>query len=108
MSYGDAFNAEGGGVYAMEWDEDALRIWHFPRSGIPDDIVLPGGGPDPESWGPPQAVFGGAGCDPETYFYDLSLVINIVGPPVASPILSFPSTPVVSFVCVTDEIPFRV
>ena len=90
MSYGDAFNAEGGGVYAMEWDEEALRIWHFPRSAIPIDITLAGAvpgsstmspGPDPESWGPPQAVFGGASCNPDTYFYDLSLVLNIVGPP---------------------------
>lgn len=66
----------------MEWDDEALKIWHFPRSDIPEDIVLAGvmegTGPEPENWGPPQAVFGGSQCDADTFFYDLSLVINIV------------------------------
>ncbi|KAI5866784.1 concanavalin A-like lectin/glucanase domain-containing protein [Durotheca rogersii] len=77
-SYGDAFNAEGGGVYALEWDATALKLWHFPRSTIPDNIVYaPAVGPDPSTWGPPQAVFGGPGCDPDTYFFNLSLVLSI-------------------------------
>ncbi|KAI0176071.1 concanavalin A-like lectin/glucanase domain-containing protein [Hypoxylon sp. FL1284] len=77
-SYGDAFNAEGGGVYALEWDSDALKIWHFPRSTIPDDIVYGHAvGPDPSTWGPPQAVFGGSSCDADTYFFNMSLVFNI-------------------------------
>ncbi|CAJ2512346.1 Uu.00g053610.m01.CDS01 [Anthostomella pinea] len=76
-SYGDAFNAEGGGVYALEWDSEDLKIWHFPRSTIPDDITYaPVVKPDPASWGPPQAVFGGPGCDADLYFFNLSLVIN--------------------------------
>lgn len=78
-SYGNAFNAEGGGVYALEWDDEELKIWHFPRSAIPDDIVYAGiVSPNPETWGPPQAVFGGSDCDADTYFYNLSLVINTV------------------------------
>ncbi|KAI0841828.1 glycoside hydrolase family 16 protein [Hypoxylon sp. FL0890] len=77
-SYGDPFNAEGGGVYALEWDSQDLKLWHFPRSTIPDDIVYGHVvGPDPSSWGPPQAVFGGSSCDPDTYFFNLSLVLNI-------------------------------
>ncbi|RYP53888.1 hypothetical protein DL768_001200 [Monosporascus sp. mg162] len=77
-AYGDAFNAEGGGVYALEWDGEDLKVWHFPRSAIPDDIVYAGIlSPDPKTWGPPQAVFGGSACDADTYFYNLSLVINI-------------------------------
>ncbi|KAH9897221.1 glycoside hydrolase family 16 protein [Xylariomycetidae sp. FL2044] len=76
-SYGDAFNAEGGGVYALEWDSEDLKLWHFPRSAIPDDIRLaPVVTPDPSSWGPPQAIFGGSGCDADNYFYNMSLVIN--------------------------------
>ncbi|KAK7744833.1 hypothetical protein SLS62_009995 [Diatrype stigma] len=77
-SYGNTFNAEGGGVYALEWDNEELKIWHFPRSAIPDDIVYAGSSasPEPETWGPPQAVFGGSDCDADTYFYNLSLVIN--------------------------------
>ncbi|TGJ84506.1 hypothetical protein E0Z10_g4277 [Xylaria hypoxylon] len=37
-SYGDAFNAEGGGVYALEWDSQDIKIWHFPRRAVPYDI----------------------------------------------------------------------
>ncbi len=78
-SYGNAFNSVGGGVYALEWDDEALKVWHFARSGIPDDIVYAGdASPDPRNWGTPQAVFGGAGCDADTYFHDLSLALNIV------------------------------
>ncbi|KAI1415769.1 glycoside hydrolase family 16 protein [Hypoxylon sp. FL1857] len=77
-SYGDAFNAEGGGVYALKWDSQDLKLWHFPRSTIPDNIIYGHVvGPDPSSWGPPQAVFGGSSCSPDTYFYNLSLVLNI-------------------------------
>ncbi|OTA81131.1 glycoside hydrolase family 16 protein [Hypoxylon sp. CO27-5] len=77
-SYGDAFNAEGGGVYALEWDSQDLKLWHFPRSTIPDDIIYGHVvGPDPSSWGPPQAIFGGSSCSPDTHFFNLSLVLNI-------------------------------
>ncbi|KXX77037.1 hypothetical protein MMYC01_206103 [Madurella mycetomatis] len=31
--YGAAFNAAGGGVYAMEWTDEAIRLWFFPRGG---------------------------------------------------------------------------
>ncbi|KAI2782453.1 glycoside hydrolase family 16 protein [Daldinia loculata] len=77
-SYGDAFNAEGGGVYALEWDSEDLKLWHFPRSTIPDNIVYAHVlGPDPSTWGPPQAVFGGSSCSPDKYFFNMSLVLNI-------------------------------
>ncbi|KAI1102166.1 glycoside hydrolase family 16 protein [Jackrogersella minutella] len=77
-SYGDAFNAEGGGVYALLWDSEDLKLWHFPRSTIPDDIIYGHVvGPDPSSWGPPQARFGGHSCSPDTYFFNLSLVLDI-------------------------------
>ncbi|KAK8079984.1 hypothetical protein PG997_007802 [Apiospora hydei] len=66
-SYGDSFNAQGGGIYALEWDSDGLKVWHFPRSAVPSDIAYaPLTSPEPASWGPPQALFGGSG-----------LVINI-------------------------------
>ncbi|KAI2469875.1 glycoside hydrolase family 16 protein [Annulohypoxylon bovei var. microspora] len=76
-SYGDAFNAEKGGVYALEWDSEDLKLWHFPRSTIPDNIIYGHVvGPDPSSWGPPHAVFGGSSCNPDTHFFNMSLVIN--------------------------------
>ncbi|KAH7035419.1 concanavalin A-like lectin/glucanase domain-containing protein [Microdochium trichocladiopsis] len=74
-SYGDAFNAAGGGVYALEWDDEFLKMWHFPRAGVPADIQV--GRPQPSGWGLPHALFGGSGCDADTYFYNMSLVLNI-------------------------------
>lgn len=66
-------------MYAMEWDAEDIKIWHFPRSAIPIDISLaPITAPNPSSWGPPQAVFGGSSCNVDSYFYNMSLVINTV------------------------------
>ncbi|KAF7535884.1 hypothetical protein G7054_g5017 [Neopestalotiopsis clavispora] len=80
-SYGDSFNAKGGGVYAMEWTEDGIKIWHFARGSIPDDIrYRPLTTPDPSTWGTPQALFGGpagSSCETDKYFYNMSLAINI-------------------------------
>ncbi|KAK5073328.1 hypothetical protein LTR24_010349 [Lithohypha guttulata] len=59
-SYGDGFNAVGGGVYATEWTSDGFSIWFFARSAVPSDIIS--GNPDPTGWGLPMARFAGA-CD---------------------------------------------
>ncbi|CEI40256.1 hypothetical protein FVEN_g1811 [Fusarium venenatum] len=74
-SYGDGFNAIGGGVYAMEWDSEYISIWHFPRGAIPADIEAKR--PDPRKWGLPQSLFGGAKCNVDEYFSDMKLVLNI-------------------------------
>ncbi|KAM0506223.1 hypothetical protein ACHAP8_001257 [Fusarium lateritium] len=74
-SYGDGFNAVGGGVYAMEWDSKYISIWHFPRGAIPADIEAKR--PDPRKWGLPQSLFGGAKCNVDEYFSDMKLVLNI-------------------------------
>jgi hypothetical protein len=75
-AYGDGFNAAKGGVYAMEWDAEFIKIWHFARSNIPQDIGLKH--PDPTGWGVPSAIFGGNSCDVDKFFKNMSLVINIV------------------------------
>ena len=75
-SYGDPFNAVGGGVYAMQWTSSQIKIWHFPRTQIPNDIVAKS--PQPELWGVPQAVFAGSGCHANTYFRDMKLVVQTV------------------------------
>lgn len=75
-SYGTGFNAVGGGVYALQWTDDAISIWHFPRTGIPQDILDKQ--PDPSGWGLPQALFGSTGCDVSSHFNDMNIVLNIV------------------------------
>lgn len=66
-SFGDGFNANGGGVYAMEWTSDAIAIWFFPHSNVPADALTDA--PDPTGWGDPTASFvGGQGCDIDEHF----------------------------------------
>ena len=54
-SYGDGFNAIGGGVIAHLWDETGISMWRFSRGFIPQDIE--GKTPNPSSWGTPVARF---------------------------------------------------
>ena len=71
QSYGNGFNAVGGGVYAMEWTSDAINIWFFARNAIPGDI--PAGTPNPAGWGTPVAKFAG-GCDIDSHFANHKIV----------------------------------
>ncbi|EFQ26508.1 tat pathway signal sequence [Colletotrichum graminicola] len=76
QNYGDGFNAIGGGVYALDFNSQAISVWFFPRSSIPGDISS--GNPNPASWGQPMAKFnGGAGCDIPSHFKQQNLVFNI-------------------------------
>ncbi|OAA39789.1 GPI anchored endo-1,3(4)-beta-glucanase [Beauveria brongniartii RCEF 3172] len=74
-SYGDTFNAVGGGIYAMLWDDDFIKVWHFDRDAAPADIAAKK--PSPAGWGKPAAVYGGKSCDVESHFRDMSIVLNI-------------------------------
>ncbi|KAM3437911.1 hypothetical protein MY4824_003560 [Beauveria thailandica] len=74
-SYGDTFNAVGGGIYAMLWDDEYIKVWHFDRGAAPADIAAKT--PSPAGWGKPAAVYGGESCDVESHFRDMSIVLNI-------------------------------
>lgn len=58
----------------MDWTAEEIRIWHWSRQYIPRDIINKR--PDPESWGPPSALFGTSSCDPDRYFRDMSIIIQ--------------------------------
>jgi hypothetical protein len=47
-SFGPGFK---GGVYAMEWTDEAVKIWFFPRGTEPIDALK--GTPTPGNWGMP-------------------------------------------------------
>jgi hypothetical protein len=42
-------NSIGGGVYAMDWLKEGIRVWFFPHSAIPADIR--NGNPTTAGWG---------------------------------------------------------
>jgi hypothetical protein len=72
-TYGDPFNAAGGGVYATEWTSQHIAIYFFSRSNIPADITS--GNPNPAGWGQPAALFAG-GCNIPQTFKNHSIIFD--------------------------------
>lgn len=69
-SYGTAFNANGGGVYASLWTSSGIKVWYFATRDVPGNIR--DGRPDPATWGAPVANFGG--CDFDAKFKNMNIV----------------------------------
>lgn len=74
-SYGQAFNQGSGGIMAMEWRKEGIRMWQFSRSNIPSDIT--DHKPNPGSWGEALADFPSTDCDIGNHFKNQSIVANI-------------------------------
>ncbi|KAF4983183.1 hypothetical protein FZEAL_1340 [Fusarium zealandicum] len=73
--YGTAFNNNGGGIMAMEWRDEGIRMWQFARGSIPSDIDNKK--PDPSSWGTAVADFPSTDCDIGSHFKNNTIVANI-------------------------------
>ncbi|KAF2875040.1 concanavalin A-like lectin/glucanase domain-containing protein [Massariosphaeria phaeospora] len=64
-NFGEGFNRNGGGVYAMEWTSSAINIWFFPSNAVPESISSPESfysshsHPDPSTFNRPSASFAG-------------------------------------------------
>lgn len=74
---GKNFNAQRGGVYVHDWQEDGITVWLFPHSHLPADLIA--GNPSPSTWTQqkPLAKFSGPGCDFDKAFKSMQLIINI-------------------------------
>ncbi|KAF2259518.1 hypothetical protein CC78DRAFT_537052 [Lojkania enalia] len=72
-TFGTGFNANGGGVYAMEWTDDFIKMWFFPRGYTPSSIQHDK--PDTAEFGVPNANFQGA-CDMKKKFVDHKFIFN--------------------------------
>lgn len=75
-SYGEEFNANGGGVYAMELRSEGIRVWFFARNSIPSDITN-GTSPNPSTWPEALADFPSTHCDIGSHFKNQSIITNI-------------------------------
>jgi len=73
-SFGPGFNANGGGVYAMLWQDSGISVWFFPRGSIPSDVNA--GAPTPDSWGTPMAFWSASSCNPSQFFTDHSAIFD--------------------------------
>ncbi|KAI0084551.1 glycoside hydrolase family 16 protein [Irpex rosettiformis] len=74
-SYGPTFDAAGGGVFAMKWDDTGISVWSFYRALVPTDIQS--GEPKPENWGTPVAFLDPSGCNPIANFINHTIVFDI-------------------------------
>ncbi|EED22418.1 conserved hypothetical protein [Talaromyces stipitatus ATCC 10500] len=76
-TYGDPFNAQGGGVWALWLDKDDLAVWMFPRTAIPDDIIK-GQELTPKNWGKPLLHFKShLGCRVSEQWKNQTIIFNI-------------------------------
>lgn len=74
-SFGPAFNQRQGGVMAVEWRDDGIRMWQFVRDAIPQDITAKT--PTPDAWGAAAADFPNTHCDIGSRFSNNSIIANI-------------------------------
>ncbi|ORY17445.1 hypothetical protein BCR34DRAFT_38423 [Clohesyomyces aquaticus] len=72
-TFGTGFNNNKGGVYAMEWTSQAIKMWFFPRGQIPASILSDS--PDTTTFGTPVASFQG-GCDIDSRFIDHRFIFD--------------------------------
>ena len=73
-SYGTGFNQNGGGVYAMQWTSDYIKIWFFPNGTVPQDITNKV--PNPSGWGLPAGYMAAPGDQPDLMFADHSIIFD--------------------------------
>ncbi|KAI1446214.1 putative endo-1,3(4)-beta-glucanase [Annulohypoxylon stygium] len=72
--YSSNFGSSSGGIYAMEWTSDYIKIWDWSRTGAPSDIL--NGKPVPgSSWGTPSYAI--KQCNIDKAFKDMNMVLNI-------------------------------
>ncbi|KAF2428273.1 hypothetical protein EJ08DRAFT_699133 [Tothia fuscella] len=70
--WGAGFNQAGGGVYAMLWTNDTIKVWHWTAGTSP--LNARSAQPRPEGWGPPVANW--VGCQFQNFFGKMNLIVN--------------------------------
>lgn len=73
--YEGPFGPPTGGVYAMEWTGESIKMWTWHPDQVPLDVAR--GMPDPSAWGLPGLSAGGELCDIDRAFRNQSIVLNI-------------------------------
>ena len=58
----------------MQWDDDGISVFFFPRNAIPGDITAKT--PVPETWGQPMAFWPTSTCNSFQFFNSHSLIFD--------------------------------
>ncbi|KAJ3519049.1 hypothetical protein NMY22_g13378 [Coprinellus aureogranulatus] len=87
QSFGPAFNAAGGGWYAIERSSEFIKVWFWSRSAsegeggseeeVPEDVKEEGDEIDTDTWGEPVAVFPGDECPIDEKFGAQNIAIGL-------------------------------
>ncbi|KAF8582581.1 glycoside hydrolase family 16 protein [Ramaria rubella] len=78
-SWGQAFAAAGGGVWATQFDYQGIFIWFWSRADLPPTLSAsaPVNQLDISAWGPPTASYLATTCNISQFFTPQQLVLNI-------------------------------
>ncbi|KUI67187.1 hypothetical protein VM1G_02968 [Cytospora mali] len=73
--YEGPYGSAEGGVYALEWTSEYIKMWAWHPEQVPSDVIQRA--PDPSTWGMPGLIAGGSLCDIDRAFQNQSIVFNI-------------------------------
>lgn len=86
-TFGDDINRKGGAVWALLVADDRIKVWHFDRNNVPEDLhvkneidrdgQLGKAAVDPDKWGKPVMDFSEGACDIAKAWRKMKIVINI-------------------------------
>ncbi|KAI0601233.1 hypothetical protein F4775DRAFT_541028 [Biscogniauxia sp. FL1348] len=71
----ETFGSSSGGIYAMEWTSEYIRMWDWTHDAAPTDVLSGKPEPSVSNWGTPNYII--KECDIEKAFSDMKLVFSL-------------------------------
>lgn len=78
-SFGPSFNNNGGGWFAMERNNNFIKVWFWPRNSgsVPSDLRNGASKVNTDAWGIPAAHFPNTQCNIAKHFAAHNIIINL-------------------------------
>lgn len=71
------WGATSGATFAMEWTDEAIKVWSWAAGAVPADVTAGTPVPATTTWGNPTLMVEQSGCDIDKAFANQQLVFNI-------------------------------